>query len=135
MGRGAGVLVLATITGFVLGLLVPESALNYRVRRRQKMILLGLPSALDLLTISVEAGLGFDASLARVAEKYKNPLTSEIQITLNEIRLGRPRLEALEDLGRRSKVDELNNFCQAIIQSEQLGVGIANVLRIQSEEI
>ena len=132
---GTLVLVVATAVGFVLGLLVPEAGLNYRVRRRQKMILLGLPSALDLLTISVEAGLGFDAALARVAEKYRNPLTAEIQITLNEIRLGRARLEALEDLGRRSKVEELNNFCQAIIQSEQLGVAIANVLRIQSEEI
>jgi tight adherence protein C len=135
LGQSATTLILATAVGFIMGLLIPESALNTRVRRRQKMILRGLPSALDLLTISVEAGLGFDAALAKVAEKYRNPLTAEIQITLNEIRLGRQRLEALEDLGHRSKVEELNNFCQAIIQSEQLGVGIANVLRIQSEEI
>src|SRR2546423_897740 len=96
---------------------------------------LALPSALDLLTISVEAGLSFDAAMPRVAEKYKNPLTSEITLMLNEIRLGRGRLEALDDLGKRGKVDELTPFVSAIIQSEQLGVGIANVLRIQSEEI
>jgi tight adherence protein C len=109
--------------------------ISRRIKKRQKQILLALPSALDLLTISVEAGLAFDAALARVTEKYKNVLSAEFNQVLNEVRLGRPRLEALDDMGRRNKVEELNNFLQAIIQSEQLGVGIANVLRIQSEEI
>ena len=118
-----------------LGYLLPESTVSRRIRKRKKGILLSLPSALDLLTISVEAGLSFDAAMTRVADKYKNPLTQEITQMLNEIRLGRPRLEALDDLSRRCKVDELSTFVQAIIQSEQLGVGVANVLRIQSEEI
>src|SRR5438128_3142684 len=121
--------------GAGLGYLLPESIVSRRIRKRKKGILLSLPSALDLLTISVEAGLSFDAALTRVAEKYKNPLTQEVTQMLNEIRLGRPRLEALDDLSRRCKVDELSTFVQAIIQSEQLGVGVANVLRIQSEEI
>jgi tight adherence protein C len=121
--------------GGALGYLLPESLVSRRIRKRKKGILLSLPSALDLLTISVEAGLSFDAALTRVAEKYKNPLTVEITQMLNEIRLGRSRIEALDDLGKRCKVDELTSFVQAIIQSEQLGVGIANVLRIQSEEI
>ena len=121
--------------GGALGYLLPESVVSRRIRKRKKGILLSLPSALDLLTISVEAGLSFDAAMTRVAEKYKNPLTAEITQMLNEIRLGRPRLEALDDLGKRCKVDELTTFVQAIIQSEQLGVGVANVLRIQSEEI
>ena len=127
---------IAAIAGFaVFGYLIPKIYIDRRIKRRQKEILLGLPSALDLLTISVEAGLGFDAALQRVTEKYHNALSYEFQHVLNEVRLGRPRVEALDDMGRRNKVEELNNFVQAIIQSEQLGVGIANVLRIQSEEI
>jgi tight adherence protein C len=106
-----------------------------RIKKRQKSILLALPSALDLLTISVEAGLSFDAALARVVDKYDNEFSRELTIMLNEVRLGRPRLEALDDVARRCKVEELSNFIQAIIQSETLGVGVANVLRIQSEEI
>jgi len=126
---------LGPMAGAVVGYLVPDALLSRRIRGRQKEILLALPSALDLLTISVEAGLGFDASLGRVCEKYHNALAAEFNQVLNEIRLGRPRLEALDDMARRAKVEELNSFIQAVIQSEQLGVGIANVLRIQSEEI
>ena len=121
--------------GLIIGYLLPDSMLSRRMKARQKEILLALPSALDLLTISVEAGLGFDAALGRVCEKYRNALSAEFNQVLNEIRLGRPRLEALDDMGSRNKVEELNSFIQAVIQSEQLGVGIANVLRIQSEEI
>jgi tight adherence protein C len=129
------VLYMAPLAGGVLGYLVPSITISRKIKKRQKEILLALPSALDLLTISVEAGLAFDAALARVTDKYRNVLASEFTQVLNEVRLGRPRLEALDDMGRRNKVEELNNFLQAIIQSEQLGVGIANVLRIQSEEI
>ena len=134
-GGDFAIIVLSVGLAVALGALLPDAMLSQSVRKRQKAILIALPSALDLLTISVEAGLGFDASLARVCEKYHNPLTAEFNQVLSEIRLGRPRIEALDDLGRRNKVDELNNFVQAIIQSDQLGVGIANVLRIQSEEI
>ena len=129
------VLYMAPLAGGVLGYLIPSITISRKIKRRQKEILLALPSALDLLTISVEAGLAFDAALARVTDKYRNVLASEFNQVLNEVRLGRPRLEALDEMGRRNKVEELNNFLQAIIQSEQLGVGIANVLRIQSEEI
>jgi len=123
------------VGGGVLGYLVPQMMLKSRIKKRKKAILLSMPSALDLLTISVEAGLSFDAALARVAEKYQNPLTQEVTQVLNEVRLGRPRVDALEDMARRCRVEELTNFVQAVVQSEQLGVGIANVLRIQSEEI
>lgn len=135
MGLVGAQLLLGPIVGGVLGFLVPQSMLSRKIRMRQKEILLALPNALDLLTISVEAGLGFDAAMARVTEKYHNALALEFTRVLNEIRLGRPRSEALDDMGKRNKVDELNTFVQAIIQSEQLGVGIANVLRIQSEEM
>ncbi len=126
---------LVPVGGLVLGYLGPQMVVARRIKKRQKEILLALPSALDLLTISVEAGLSFDAALTRVTDKYNNEFSRELTIMLNEVRLGRPRLEALDDVGRRCKVEELSNFIQAIIQSEQLGVGVANVLRIQSEEI
>ena len=121
--------------GFALGRFLPDVWLNNKMKGRQKEIRLALPNALDLLTISVEAGLGFDAAIGRLTEKFKNALTDEFAQVLNEIRLGRPRLEALDDMGRRSGVEELHTFIQALIQSEQLGVGIAKVLRIQSEEM
>jgi tight adherence protein C len=135
LNAGSTMNILAPVVGAVIGYLGPQSILSRRIRARQKEILLALPNALDLLTISVEAGLGFDAAMARVTEKYHNALALEFTRVLNEVRLGRPRMEALDDMGKRNKVDELNTFVQAIIQSEQLGVGIANVLRIQSEEM
>ncbi len=127
--------ILGGVFGLALGYIAPQFLLKRAVTKKQKEIALALPNALDLLCISVEAGLGFDAALSRVVEKFDNALTREFATTLNEIRLGRPRMEALEDLGRRPKVDELNAFIQALVQSEQLGVGIARVLRIQSEDL
>ena len=121
--------------GFLLGRYLPDVWLNNKIKGRQKELRLALPNALDLLTISVEAGLGFDAAIGRLVEKFHNALSDEFAQVLNEIRLGRPRLEALDDMGRRSGVEELHTFIQALIQSEQLGVGIAKVLRIQSEEM
>jgi tight adherence protein C len=134
VGGVVGTILLAVVVG-ILGYFFPDLWLRQNVQRRQKEIRLALPNALDLLTISVEAGLGFDAALARVTEKYKNALSEEFTQVLNEVRLGRPRLEALDDMGRRVGVEELHSFIQALIQSEQLGVGIAKVLRIQSEEM
>ena len=134
IGGFIGRVIVAVVFGF-LGYLFPDLWLRQKVQGRQKEIRLALPNALDLLTISVEAGLGFDAALVRVTEKYKNALAEEFTQVLNEVRLGRPRLEALDDMGRRVGVEELHSFIQALIQSEQLGVGIAKVLRIQSEEM
>ena len=127
--------ILGLVFGVVLGYIGPQYQLKRIVRARQKAISLALPNALDLLCISVEAGLGFDAALARVIEKFDNALSREFAFVLNEIRLGRPRHEALEDLGKRAGVQELASFIQALVQSDQLGVGIARVLRIQSDEM
>jgi tight adherence protein C len=126
---------LAAAFGAGMGFYLPRFLVGRKVAARRKELLLGLPSALDLLTISVEAGLGLDAALTRVTEKYKNALATEFTQVLGEIRLGRSRHDSMADMGRRCHVEELNNFIQAVIQSEDLGVGIANVLRIQSEEI
>jgi tight adherence protein C len=133
--RSAATIVVFGGIGLAAGFFLPDLLLYNAGEKRQANIQKQLPDALDLLVISVEAGLGFDAAMARVTEKYHNALALEFTRVLNEVRLGRPRMEALDDMGRRNKVDELNTFVQAIIQSEQLGVGIANVLRIQSEEM
>src|SRR5437588_4519992 len=88
--------------GFVGGRFLPDVLLNNQIKGPPQELRLALPNALDLLTISVEAGLGFDAAIGRLVEKFKNSLSDEFAQVLNEIRLGRPRLEALDDMGRRS---------------------------------
>ncbi|TME16244.1 MAG: type II secretion system F family protein, partial [Chloroflexi bacterium] len=103
--------------------------------RRRKQIQKALPDAMDLLTISAEAGQSFDAAVQNVVEKFHNALTDELAIVIREVQLGRPRLDALEDMGRRSGVEDVNNFVQAVVQSEQMGVGISKILRIQAAEL
>ena len=95
---------LGLVFGLVLGYIGPQYYLKRIVKTRQKEIALALPNSLDLLCISVEAGLGFDAALTRVVEKFDNALSREFAFVLNEIRLGRPRQEALEELGKRYHV-------------------------------
>jgi len=90
---------------------------------------------LDLLTISVKAGPGFDAALGKVVEKTVGPLTDEFRRALAEVRIGKTRRDALKELVGRTNVPALTNFIGAIIQAEQLGVAIANVLEIQSEQL
>jgi tight adherence protein C len=121
--------------GLLLGYTIPEVWLGGRVRKRQKAILLQIPDALDLLTISVRAGLGFDGALGKVVEKLKGPLTEEFRRALAEIRVGKPRRDALRDIIPRTEVPALTNFIGAIIQAEQLGVSISKVLQVQSEQL
>ena len=114
---------------------LPEFWLGRRVRARQHAILLMIPDALDLLTISVRAGLGFDAALAKVVEKLQGPLSDEFRRALAEVRVGKARREALRDIVPRTEVVPLTNFIGAIIQAEQLGVSISKVLQVQSEQL
>jgi tight adherence protein C len=127
--------VIALAVGAALGFYFPTLWLNQKVQARRKEIQKGLPDAMDLLVIAVDAGLGFDAALARVTDKYKNALSDEFSKVLREVSLGRPRLEAMDEMGRSSGVDDLHNFIQAIIQSEQFGTGIGKILRIQADEM
>ena len=94
-----------------------------------------MPDALDLLTICVEAGLGFDAAMSRVHEKWVNDLGLELGRVIQEIRLGKLRRDALRDMSDRLGVPEMTSFVAAVIQSEQLGVSMAKVLRIQSDQM
>ena len=118
-----------------VGYMIPGIWLNRKIKDRQKEIQLSLPDAIDLLTISVEAGLGFDPALQRVAEKWDNELTREFQRMLSEIRMGKSRREALREMANRINVDDLNVFIASVIQADQLGVSIAQVLRVQSKQM
>ena len=109
--------------------------LQQTIRARRRAVLRALPDVVDFLVVAVEAGLGFDLALARVVERFKNPLTAGFAQALSEVKLGRYRLEALEDLGRRSGVPELIAFIGMVASSERMGVPIAQILRIQSQDL
>ena len=128
-------LIVSLAVGAILGYYLPVLWLKQKVDARRSEIQKGLPDAMDLLVIAVDAGLGFDAALARVTDKYRNALSDEFAKVLREVSLGRPRLEAMDEMGRSSGVEDLHNFIQAIIQSEQFGTGIGKILRIQADEM
>ena len=126
---------LFAVVGAAIGYIAPEFWLGRKIRARGMAMILQLPDALDLLTISVEAGLGFDAALAKVVEKMEGPLVDEFRQALAEVRMGRTRREALRDVSNRAEAQPVSNFVGAIIQAEQLGVPIAKVLQIQSNQL
>jgi tight adherence protein C len=126
---------LMTGVGVIFGYTIPEFWLGGRVKKRQHAILLMIPDTLDLLTISVRAGLGFDAALGKVVEKLKGPLSDEFRRALAEVRVGKARRDALRDIVPRTEVVPLTSFLGAIIQAEQLGVAVAKVLQVQSEQL
>jgi tight adherence protein C len=118
-----------------IGYFLPRQWLKGQVKKKQKLVIKALPDALDLITTCVEAGLGLDAALQRVAEKSEGPLADELQKMLRDVSMGKLRREAMTELAERIGVDELSTFITAIIQAEQLGVGIAQVLRVQSDQL
>jgi len=126
---------LFAVVGAAFGFILPEFWLGRRIQARSMAMVLQLPDALDLLTISVEAGLGFDAALAKVVEKMEGPLVNEFRQALAEIRMGRTRRDALRDVVARADAQPVSNFIGAIVQAEQLGVPIAKVLQIQSQQL
>ncbi|HUE98625.1 MAG TPA: type II secretion system F family protein, partial [Anaerolineales bacterium] len=121
----------AAFAGFYL----PHLMLTSRITRRQKEIRKAMPDALDLLTICVEAGLGFDAAMSKVSEKWENELSLAFARVIREVQLGKVRREALKDMADRLGIPEMTSFVAAIIQSEQLGVSMAKVLRIQADQM
>ncbi len=114
-----------------VGVIAPLMWLRRRVRARKLAIWKSLPDAFDLITVSVEAGLGLDAAMRQVSEKLRGPLAEEIGRTLREVGMGRPRREALEEMAERAGVKELATFVNAVIQAEQLGTSLGRVLRAQ----
>lgn len=129
--KGVG---LAAFAG-VLGYMMPSVWLSSKVGARRDAITRGLPDALDLLTISVEAGLGFDMALSKVVEKTKGPLSYEFARTIYEIRLGKTRRDAMRDMATRADCPDLSQFISAIVQADKLGVSIGNILRVQADQM
>ena len=127
-------IVLFGLLGFV-GFLAPDSMLSRRVDERQREILRTLSDTLDLLTISVEAGLSLNAAIAQVVQNVPGVLSSEFARMLQEIQLGVPRADAFRNLAERTDVDELNAFALAMIQADVFGVSIASVLRTQAQQL
>jgi tight adherence protein C len=124
-----------TLVFALLGFFLPALWLGGKIRGRKSSIIKSLPDALDLLTICVEAGLGFDQAMQKVAEKWDDDLSRAFARVLHEIRLGKTRREALRDMSDRMDVTDMTSFIAAVIQSEQLGVSMAKVLRIQSDQM
>jgi tight adherence protein C len=119
----------------LLGYVLPSAQIRAMAAKRQRMIQRQLPDVMDLLTISVEAGLGFDAAMAQVTHNVPGPLSEEMARLLQEVQIGVSRAEAFRHLGERTNVDELQSFVLSMIQADLFGVSIANVLRAQSREL
>jgi tight adherence protein C len=126
---------LYSIIGMAIGFFFPQLWLDEQIKKRQLEIRKAMPDALDLLTICVEAGLGFDAAMSNVAQKWENELSLAFARVIREIQLGKVRREALKSMADRIDLAEMSSFVAAIIQSEQLGVSMAKVLRIQAEQM
>jgi tight adherence protein C len=131
LGRTVFIVGLFTVIGFFF----PQLWLQSRINSRQGEVRKALPDALDLLTICVEAGLGFDAAMSKVAEKWENELSVMFGRCIREVQLGKTQREALRDMADRIGLPELTSFVAAVIQSQILGVSLAKVLRIQSDQL
>jgi tight adherence protein C len=128
--------ILLFTAGFgALGYMLPNLLLKNAGDKRETLMRNSLPDAIDLLTISVEAGLGFDAAVARVAKNTSGPLAQEFSRLLQEMQLGIGRAEAMRAMGERTSLPDLKSFCLAMVQADSLGIPISRVLRIQSHEM
>jgi tight adherence protein C len=134
-GQDPGRRILYTVIVAVFGFFLPSLYLSSAIRRRQEAIIKKFPDALDLMSICVDAGLPFDGAMARVAEKWDDPLANEFGRVLHEVQLGKSRRQALRDMANRMEVADVTSFVASILQAEHLGVSIGRVLRIQSEQM
>jgi tight adherence protein C len=127
--------VLGAIGGGVMGFMLPQMWLNSKISKRKQMIIKALPDALDLMSICVEAGLGFDQAMSKVNEKWDNELSMAFGRVIREIQLGKTRREALRAMAESMEVPDVTTFAGAIIQADQLGVSISKVLKIQADQM
>jgi tight adherence protein C len=126
---------LVALGGSAIGYIAPDFFINSRTRARRELMTMELPNVLDLLCVSVEAGLGFDAAVAKLSERMVGPLVDEFGLVLHEMRIGESRSEALKNLSERVDVREVSQFCRAIIQADQLGIALSRILRVQSHDM
>jgi tight adherence protein C len=122
------------MVGGALAFLLPDFIVSRMQRTRRANMLVQLPEVLDLLTVSVEAGLGFDGALARITERSKGPLLEELSIVLHEMRIGESRIQALKNFSERLDMPETTSFARSIIQAEQLGMALGRILRVQASD-
>ena len=132
--KGLGGILFASLIVGAIGFFGPDYAITLKARGRKEKVKAELPDALDLLAVSVEAGLGFDASLAKLNEHMEGPLAQEFGLTLSEMRIGESRGEALKRLSERVDAPELSAFTRAIIQADQLGTSLGRILRVQAAD-
>lgn len=131
----AMIALLILVIGILVGVMGPTMYLRSRVSSHQTGIKKQLPDAMDLLCVCIEAGLGFDAALLKVSQKLSGPFIDELMIVYREIQMGRTRREALQNLCDATNLDELKTFASALVQAEQLGIPINNVMHAQSEQL
>lgn len=124
-----------SVIALFVGFMFPKLWLNQRIKQRKVAMRRALPDALDMLTIGVEAGLAFESALLRVGEQWDNPLTEEFRRAVSELRIGVPRNEALRHMAERNGVPELTTFIAVLIQSNMLGMSIAQVLHTQADQM
>jgi tight adherence protein C len=117
-----------------LGFIGPDYVVNSKIKARQEKIRAQLPDALDLLAVSVEAGLGFDSAVSKLIDSLEGPLIDEFSLTLSEVRVGESRPEALRKLSERAQVSELSAFTRALIQADTLGISLGRILRVQAAD-
>jgi tight adherence protein C len=135
IGVGIGFKFLFILAGFIAALLLPGYYLKIKARHRSRFALRELPDVLDLLTVSLEAGLGFDSAISKMVAKKEGVLAGEFRRCLEEIRLGKTRREALTGVKERLVLDEMKVLISSILQAEKLGIGLVQVLRVQSHEV
>lgn len=123
------------VIGYIIGYLIPNIWLKSRIKKRKEEIVNTLPDVIDLIMVSVEAGLGFDSALLRVVEKQRGVLADELNIVLKEINMGKPRREALKDMSKKNNVEDLSNVIASVVQADQLGISMGGVLRNQSKQL
>src|SRR5207247_4529819 len=131
---GAGGVLFCSIALGGLGFIAPDFAVSAKARSRKDRIRAELPDALDLMAVSVEAGMGFDGAISKLTEHMKGPLADEFALTLSEIRIGETRQDALKKLAERTSTPELSSFVRAIIQADQLGISLGRILRVQATD-
>jgi tight adherence protein C len=133
VGSGAKGVLIAFGLG-IMGLMLPDTVVTFKARGRRDRIQAELPDALDLLAVSVEAGLGFDGAITKLTEHMEGPLAEEFGLTLGEMRIGESRSEALKKMSERVGSPEMAAFTRAVIQADQLGISLGRILRLQATE-
>ena len=131
---GPGGVLFAAIALAGIGFIAPDFVVSGKARSRKDRIRAELPDALDLMAVSVEAGMGFDGAISKLTEHMHGPLADEFALTLGEIRIGESRQDALKKLSDRTSTPELSSFVRSIIQADQLGISLGRILRVQATD-